>query len=200
MADNVNDVSTETLELTFEESKQMTEEDREDDVDKSRTGRRDHFAGLIVEQMATRRYSAFKLTQIEQEHGTTTGTMLRASMARSLTAADTTEEGMAALHASVKSKQKATVDERLMEMVAGKMFSREDLYSFPLEVRIKDLTYTAYMNAGDAKIKTVYNSSFIYTLGRIVKSVVGRGGGDDASQTITEKHILHNINLILKRV
>ena len=212
MADSVNDAPTTTgptegLELSFEESKTMALEDaakaaNADNISPvavSRTNRRDHLASLILGQQAVRRYSTHRISQIERDRpaGGTTQVLSRiresllSGTASSLTDAETTEEG---LHPN----RKTLCDERILGMITGKLISPEDFYNFPMEVRLKNLTYKAYVNAADAKIKTVYNSSILYSLGEVCKDWFGSGEGRGASQETAEKYILHNVNLVLK--
>ena len=168
--------NSEGHELSFDESNQMAatledaeggetknEEGDDDQVSPllavSRTKRRNHLASLIMDQQAARRYSMMKLTQMESK-----GALFRQSMlsggASSLSTFDiTTDEGVKAVAQSVTAEGKALADERVLQMITGKLVSTDDIYSFPMEVRIQNLTYTALVDPADAIIKTVYNSS-----------------------------------------
>ena len=199
MADNVNGAPAEGLELSFEESKQMTLlEDAADQakadaispVVVSRTKRRDHLAGLIMDQQAVRRYSAFKISQLENKDHQG---LPRDSDQNNVSALTEYDAETASLHA----KRKTMVDGRVACMITGKLVSPDDIYNFPVEVRIKNLTYKAYVNPSDAKIKTVYNSSFIYSLEELCKGWFGSNRGGAPPET-AEKNILHNIHLVLK--
>ena len=204
--------NSEGHELSFDESNQMAatledaeggetknEEGDDDQVSPllalSRTKRRNHLASLIMDQQAARRYSMMKLTQMESK-----GALFRQSMlsggASSLSTFDiTTDEGVKAVAQSVTAEGKTLADERVLQMITGKLVSTDDIYSFPMEVRIQNLTYTALVDPADAIIKTVYNSSNLYWLRNWCRKTWGR---DAAAPAKTEKVILHHIHLVLK--
>lgn len=196
-----------STELTLEESKTMTqgEEGNQEDhdrvspfnKDKPKARRRDHLASLIMDQKAVRRYSMMKITQMESKHGSSFMRSSMVSNASDLSSAidTTTNEGVKAVESSVNAKRKTLADARLTSMITGKLVSPEDVYSFPVEVRIKGLNYQALVNPSDARIKTVYNSSVFYSIGQWCK---GFCAGGEATSISTKKDILHNIHLVLK--
>lgn len=68
---------------------------------------------------------------------------------------------------------------------------------FPLEVRLKNLTYTVPVDASATKIQTVYNSSPLYPLWKFVKRRL-INCEPKPEQQIGSKNVLADISLVLK--
>jgi len=68
---------------------------------------------------------------------------------------------------------------------------------FPLEVRLKNVTYTVPIDESSNKIQTVYNSSLLYPLYKFVKRRL-INCEPKPEQQIGSKNVLANISLVLK--
>jgi ABC-type multidrug transport system fused ATPase/permease subunit len=67
---------------------------------------------------------------------------------------------------------------------------------FPLEVRLKNCTYTVPVDCSKNKIWTVYNASCIYPIAKILKQIIT--GEEKRITEARTKAVLSNINLVLK--
>ncbi len=85
-----------------------------------------------------------------------------------------------------------------MIAIKRKLEEYRDLsHSFPIEIRIDNLTYTVPVTSSSNKIKTVYNSSIIYKLVKLFKRVGNSNAAENGSGP-TSKVILDRISLLLK--
>ena len=155
--------------VTTEESKIMEADDYEEqDVPAPNTkrtaGRRNHLESLIMNKKAANRYS-------------------------SLIAADPASADAEAAELGAEEKEK--VSHRLT-FVTKKMAKTK--YIFPIEVRMKGLSFQALVDTSSQKIQTVYNSSPIYAIGKGFRRMIS---GEGAPQKIN-KVILDDINLVLR--
>jgi ABC-type multidrug transport system fused ATPase/permease subunit len=69
-------------------------------------------------------------------------------------------------------------------------------YEYPLEVRMKNVTYTVPISEASNQIKTVYNSSLAYSTSQYVKGLWK--GEQRQKKAVTSKNIITDINLVLK--
>lgn len=87
--------------------------------------------------------------------------------------------------------------EGLLFMGQGLKDFKHLLWQFPVEVRLSGVTFSVPFYASSAKIKTVYNSSFLYNVVRFFKQI--RGGHDAfEKEEVHHKRILDDISLSLK--
>ena len=68
---------------------------------------------------------------------------------------------------------------------------------FPLEVRLRNVSYTVPIDANSTKIQTVYNASCLYPVFKFFKRRIVRCEPVPVPR-IVQKHVLQNINLVLK--
>jgi len=172
-------------ETTLEESRHVmfkNEEGPHKVDEESRSNRRGRLAGLIRDQKAFRKLSVRHLL-VEDDDGADADAEIGP---RSLQDSNGKVIG-------AESKL-ALANEQRMKSIRDKKISAEELFTLPVEVRIKGLTYTALFNRSEPKIKTVYNSSSLYRLGKKWK----RFRGKIPPAKTEEKHILKDINLVFK--
>jgi ABC-type multidrug transport system ATPase subunit len=75
----------------------------------------------------------------------------------------------------------------------------ELMFEFPIEVRMSKFTYSVPITEATTKIKTVYNSSFVYHAVRLFKRLrYGSAADDESHEKVQYKQILDNISLSLK--
>ena len=169
-------------EITYvsqDESKVMEAADTFDpDPTTRRMSRRDHLQSLIATHKTMMKYSAMKLDLIEQE----------VDVASSLKTDDSAIKEMETNHDDT-TKRKA--DQRL-KFITQKVAKTR--YRYPLEVRMKGLTYQAEVDPNSQKIQTVYNSSIVYKCGRFCKKL---RYGEQGPKKET-KVILDDIHLVLQ--
>lgn len=115
------------------------------------------------------------------------------SMSTSMMSSATVEFELTDAQKEQMLKMSATLKE-IKRMVADFKFLGD---TFPIEVRIDDLSYSVPVTASSNKIQTVYNSSIVY---KIIKFVKNRGARRDpqARTEPTSKVILDQISLALK--
>eukprot|EP00522_Entomoneis_paludosa_P007380 CAMPEP_0172455684 /NCGR_PEP_ID=MMETSP1065-20121228/12192_1 /TAXON_ID=265537 /ORGANISM="Amphiprora paludosa, Strain CCMP125" /LENGTH=1539 /DNA_ID=CAMNT_0013208153 /DNA_START=180 /DNA_END=4799 /DNA_ORIENTATION=- len=77
-----------------------------------------------------------------------------------------------------------------IEVSGGKTFD------LPLEVRMEDFSYSVMLQPGANKVKTVFNSSFLYSLKKFYKKHVTKE--EEKMEAPTKKVILDNINLVIE--
>jgi ABC-type multidrug transport system fused ATPase/permease subunit len=68
---------------------------------------------------------------------------------------------------------------------------------YPIEVRVKNLTYTVPVLDSDEHIRTVFNSSFVYPVWQCLKRA-WKGERRRRSRSVGSKFVLKNINLIFE--
>jgi len=67
----------------------------------------------------------------------------------------------------------------------------------PLEIRLKNVTYTVPVDEGNSKIQTVYNASLLYTVSKFLKRRVWQCE-PRPKKVMVNKKILANISLVFK--
>lgn len=67
---------------------------------------------------------------------------------------------------------------------------------FPLEVRLQNVSYIVPVDVSSSKIRTVYNTSFLYSLAKFCRRIL-RGEAKPV-QNIIQFPVLKNINLVLR--
>lgn len=71
--------------------------------------------------------------------------------------------------------------------------------SFPIEIRIENLSFAVPCTEASTKITTVYNSSFVYKVMSAFKNLTGGGSQtNDTKKVSYTKHVLDSISLSLK--
>ena len=93
------------------------------------------------------------------------------------------------------------------EMESGKIMELEGIIKkykpylkgneSPLEIRLKNVTYTVPVDEGSGKIQTVYNASALYTVSKYLKRRVWRCE-PRPEKVMVNKKILANISLVFK--
>lgn len=73
---------------------------------------------------------------------------------------------------------------------------KDIMWQFPVEIRLSNVTFSVPFTASSMKIKTVYNSSFVYDLVRMFKR--WRSGQGLQKEPVLHKKVLDGINLSLK--
>lgn len=85
-----------------------------------------------------------------------------------------------------------------LKSILKKMSEYKDLhYTFPVEVRVDNFSYTAPVTANSRKIKTVYNSSILYNIVKFFKNI-GKESVADSEVLLSNKLILDRISLSLR--
>jgi ABC-type multidrug transport system ATPase subunit len=70
------------------------------------------------------------------------------------------------------------------------------LYQFPINVRLSNFSFSVPHREASSKIRTVYNSSFVYSVVKFFKRL--RAGTRHEKQEVRYKYVLDNISLSLK--
>lgn len=176
----VSEVESKVME-TEDEKKYNAKRSPKRTISAMRTNRRDHLQSLIVTHQAMMKYSAMKLDKMDAGKGASFDTS-------SLKTEDSAVKQFEL--DSNKDSTRSKADERL-KIVTQKMAKTK--YIYPVEVRIKGLSFQAKVNPDSQKIRTVYNSSIIYKINRWCKRVTS---GEKRPPKAT-KTILEDVNLVL---
>lgn len=161
--------------------------------------RNDHLRSLYIKRKLT--------DEVIQSMAGAYSTPIKASLRRDVSMDDIAalntiveQSYMEELRAEVKVEHNAEmVSERLAEiheMSKEYIHHFERLRTFPLEVRLDNVSYTVPVQLNSKKIRTVYNSSFIYPITRFFYRVIS--GERKEPKQMMEFPVLSNINLVLK--
>jgi ABC-type multidrug transport system ATPase subunit len=206
---------------TEEETKQEIMEEAAGPAteDEQQPERRDHFRELLVKQKTLSSYCSARLLlekQQQQQQGEVDVLPAIASVT-SATGADVEAVWTAAKQeekeedeppaagapaaarigsASEKQQQQQrSLIDKYVDIVQQRGYH---VFTFPMEVRLKGVTYKALVDpAEDSKIRTVYNSSFLYKIHKFCqRQICNRGERPRHPRQKETKVLLDNINLV----
>mmetsp|Transcript_4399 Transcript_4399/g.11080 ORF Transcript_4399/g.11080 Transcript_4399/m.11080 type:complete len:1493 (+) Transcript_4399:44-4522(+) len=159
--------------------------------------RRTHLQRLLIRRKAEHRLLESGLvTGRDESKGSSIATATLASVVEE-GAGDDAEilEDAQRIMEDSHTKELSNTMKKINEMLAGWVPLNNKLES-PLEVRMVDFSYTALIQPGANKVKTVFNSSFLYDMKKLWKRVF-RGEEPEAELPI-RKVILDKINLVIE--
>jgi len=193
---NNNENDPEGLEVSFEETKQMevelatavaTDPAVQRVVAPHGKRRPSRFSTCVEMQKAKNKYTSMRLMSVTEGAG---NAGIDVDVVSGAKPGDATGDEEAT--PELEQQEKSIVEQRLERVVKKQVTHLR--YKVPVQVNMRNLTFQAKISAADSKIKTVFNSSFVYAVGQFCKRVMS-GTKADAPET---KIILNDINLCLK--
>lgn len=162
-----------------------------------KTDRRDHFHKLYLKRKIRNSMVALRSLEVEGSVSDLEGAAVSGEEDERIEDTELFDELKAQVEEEI---DKADVGNKIVE--TNKIlhdfyrYAKLGLKILPLEVRMKDFTFSVPITADAGKVKTVYNSSFFYTATKFLQRAMRCE--KKQSNIVGSKNILQDINLVLK--